>query len=178
MGSSVDGDGNWERFELRPFQSSATFHNLHRTGQGVLHITDDVLPFAQAVVGFWTSPPTLIPARNVQGWIIADACRWVEFEVVWADEAQMRASMQCRAVDIVRNRDFLGFNRAKHAVIETAILASRVQFIPWDVLETRFADCRQIVARTGGPRENDALDMLWQFVQNAEARAGVGERQE
>ena len=49
MGPIVDKQ--FDALLLRPFRSSTTYLNLKRTGQGVLHVTDDVELFARAAVG-------------------------------------------------------------------------------------------------------------------------------
>ena len=60
-------DEQFERLVLRPYQTSTTFANLKRTGQGVLHVTDDVLLLAQAAVGQVEPLPRLIPAEAIEG---------------------------------------------------------------------------------------------------------------
>ena len=42
---------NMARFVLRPFHTSTTYHNLKARGEGVLHVTDDVLLLAQTAIG-------------------------------------------------------------------------------------------------------------------------------
>src|ERR1700742_1950482 len=66
----------FERLLLRPYRTSTTYQNLRRTGQGVLHVTDDVALFAHAAVGQLKHLPKMIPATAVEAPIIADACRW------------------------------------------------------------------------------------------------------
>ncbi len=39
------------RFVLRPFRTSTTYRNLKAHGEGVLHITDDVLLLARTAIG-------------------------------------------------------------------------------------------------------------------------------
>ncbi len=128
MGPIVDEA--MDRLVLRPFQTSATFANLARTGQGVFHVTDDVLLLATAAVGEPDPPPPLVRAEAVNGFIIADACRWYALQVRTIDSSQPRSTVMVDVVDRGRVRDFFGFNRAKHAVVEAAILATRVGTAP------------------------------------------------
>src|SRR5262245_883045 len=79
MGPHVDGD--MKRFTLRPFQTSETFHNLRALGEGVFHVTDDVLLMAQAALGTVKPPPPVEPAATIRGFVLADACRFYEFRV-------------------------------------------------------------------------------------------------
>src|SRR3954466_2284001 len=79
MGPRVDRD--FTRLALRPFQTSTTYQNLKRTGEGVFHITDDVEMIARAAVGQLSPLPQLFPVEKVRGLIIASACRWFAFRV-------------------------------------------------------------------------------------------------
>ena len=62
--STLDADGGphrlmgpqvpaveFDRFTLRPFPTSQTYRNLLAHGEGVLHVTDDVLLLAKAAIG-------------------------------------------------------------------------------------------------------------------------------
>src|SRR5688572_23356708 len=111
---------------LRPFQSSQTYQNLKRHGEGVFHITDDVELIARAAIGRLDVLPPLLPAASIRGLIVADACRWFAFRVRELDDREERTTIHCSVVDGGVVRDFLGFNRAKHAVLEAAILATRI----------------------------------------------------
>src|SRR5690606_26500064 len=115
MGPRVDDA--FEQLTLRPFQTSTTYQNLRRTGQGVLHVTDNVELLAQAAVGQPDPLPEMIPCEHVQGWILAECCRWYAFRIVSLDDREERVSIIAKVVGQGRRRDFFGFNRAKHAVV-------------------------------------------------------------
>ena len=70
---------------LRPFPTSTTYQNLHRNGQGVFHVTDDVQLFAEAALGQPDPLPTL------DGLILTDACRWYAFEIQSLDDSEERS---------------------------------------------------------------------------------------
>jgi hypothetical protein len=162
MGPIVDKDFNW--LLLRPFRTSATYANLKRTGQGVLHVTDDVELLARAAVGQFEKLPDLVPAKSVEGWIIANACRWYAFRVESLDDRDERTSIVARVVDCGRMRDFFGFNRAKHAVVEAAILATRIGLLDVEHVRSEFARLAVLVEKTGGRQERDAFSFLRQHV--------------
>ncbi|MBX3443887.1 MAG: DUF447 family protein [Planctomyces sp.] len=158
MGPEVDESMTWLR--LRPFQTSHTFANLLRTRCGVFHVTDDVLLLARAAIGRLSSPPAFLPAERIQGSILADACRWYEFEIESIDESQPRAELFARVVHSGRLRDFFGFHRARHAVLEAAILATRVHLLPPRELIAELERLRSPVEKTAGPREREAFELL------------------
>ncbi|MEL7496903.1 MAG: DUF447 domain-containing protein [Planctomycetota bacterium] len=161
---SRHADGALATFQLRPFDSSRTFANLKRTRQGVLHVDDNVELFAATAIGQLGELPDLYDAERVMGQIIADACRAYEFEVKYIDETGNRMSLNCEVVASHRHRDFFGFNRAKHAVLEAAILATRVNFLPKEEILSSFSRLKTIVEKTAGPTEFNAYELLSKFV--------------
>lgn len=165
MGPHVDG-ADFRRFELRPYPSSHTWRNLQRHGEGVLHVTDDVLLLARAAIGA-IGPALTEPAQTVRGFVLADCCRYFEFRVTAIDDSGERMRITADVVAAGRKRDFFGFNRAKHAVVEAAILATRIAFLPPEEIAAEFARLRKPVERTGGERECEAFDLLSEFVARA-----------
>jgi hypothetical protein len=165
MGPIVDE--SMTHLVLRPFQTSTTYLNLKRTGQGVLHVTDDVELLARAAVGQLQEQPKLIPAAAIDGVILADACRWYAFRVATLDDSAERTRIECQVVDRGRIRDFFGFNRAKHAVVEAAILATRTDFLPADQIVAEFQRISAIVVKTAGDQERRAFAFLQQYVSEA-----------
>lgn len=162
MGPIVDAA--MERITLRPFQTSTTYQNLKRTGQGVFHVTDDVELLARAAIGRLDPPPDVVPAPSVDGVILTDACRWYALRVVQLDDAQERTSIECEIVDRGCLRDFWGFNRAKHAVLEAAILATRLHLLTETEIRSEFRRLRVLVEKTGGDQEHRAFALLEQYL--------------
>src|SRR4051794_4390533 len=165
MGPRLGPDLGTERFELRPYRSSTTYRNLKQRGEGVFHITDDVLLLAQAAIGVPITPePELRPAQSISGWILAGACRYCEFRVVELDDHAERTRILVETVASGRFREFLGFNRARHAIVEVAILATRTAFLPRAEIMAEFEKLAVIVAKTGGPAEDAAFGLLREHI--------------
>jgi hypothetical protein len=162
MGPRVEPD--LQHFLLRPFATSNTYQNLLRHGEGVLHVTDDALLVAKAAVGAVNPMPALRPAEEVRGWVLADACRFFEFRVSAIDAAEPRVKIDCDVVHRGTHREFFGFNRAKHAVLEAAILATRLHLLPRDEVSAEFRKLRVIVDKTGGANELEAMRFLEEHV--------------
>jgi hypothetical protein len=163
MGPLVDELMN--RLVLKPYRTSTTYRNLKRAGQGVFHVTDDVELIARAAIGVPDPPPELIAATAVEGKILRGACRWYAFRVASLDDRHERTEIICDVVGRGRLRDFFGFNRAKHAVLEAAILATRTEFLPADEILSQFGRLGVLVQKTGGPAEHRAFEFLNNFVQ-------------
>jgi hypothetical protein len=162
MGPIVED--SFDRLWLRPFRTSQTYANLKRTGRGVFHITDDVELLAQAAVGQPDPLPGLAPAKGFDGMLLADACRWYAFEVESLDDAAERTSIVGRVVDRGVLREFLGFNRAKHAVLEAAIVATRISLLDPAEIAAQLGRSAVIVQKTGAAAERRAMEFLRDYI--------------
>jgi hypothetical protein len=112
--------------------------------------------------------PPLRPAQCVRGWVLADACRFYEFRIANhrdADPTEERARFEAEVVHTGRLRDFFGFNRAKHAVVEAAILATRTDFLPLEEIEAEYRKLAVLIEKTGGAQEHAAFDFLRRHLQ-------------
>ncbi len=152
---------------LRPFHTSVTYRNLVAHREGVFHITDDVELIARSAVGRLQGSPRLIPARSVRGFILADACRWYAFRVQETMAGDDRSIMKCQIIDQGHQREFVGFHRARHAVLELAILATRVHLLPQETVLAEMERWRPLVEKTASPRELRAWQLLEEFVRQA-----------
>jgi hypothetical protein len=174
MGPSVSPEApEISRLVLRPYRTSRTYRNLKRHGEGVFHVTDDVDLLARAAVGNAEAP--LERARRVDGWLLTGACRFYEFRATEIDDRQERATIQADVVHAERRRDFLGFNRARHAVLEAAILATRTEFLPISEILAKLSELRVLVEKTGGEVERRAFAFLEAHIEGVRASRAEGE---
>jgi hypothetical protein len=164
MGPRVDRD--FARLVLRPFRTSQTYQNLKRHGEGVFHVTDDVDLMARAAVGHLDPLPPLVPAGSTNLLRLADCCRWFAFRVMQLDDASDRTTIVCDVGERGMVRDFFGFNRAKHAVIEAAILATRIGILSADEIRAEMNRLAIPVKKTAGEQERRAFELLMNFVRD------------
>jgi uncharacterized protein len=157
-----------ETIVIKPYLSTRTLRNLRATGAAVVNLTDDILLFTQAALGD-PHPPTK-PAARIDGAVLADACSWREVTVAAIDASGPRARVTTRVVGSGVGREFLGFNRARHAVLEASIIASRARMLPAAEIRTELERLQVPVDKTAGPREREAMELVRRHV-----RAAVGE---
>ena len=143
---------------IKPFLETTTFKNLEATGAAVVNLTDDVMLFAQGAISSVRFPATA--AAVVRGAVLEAACSWREVRVQMLDATPPRVHRGF-------HREFLGFNRARHAVLEAAILATRTHLLPPEQIRDEFARLQVIVDKTAGPRERDAMALLTDYVRRA-----------
>ena len=142
------------RIIIKPFRGTRTLRNLRATPAAVVHLTDDILLFSQAALGD-PHPPTR-PAAHVEGAILEDACSWREVRVAAIDDGE-RARVTTEVVGGGSGREFLGFSRACHAVVEASILASRARLLNAEEIRAELGRLQVLVDKTAGAREREAM---------------------
>jgi hypothetical protein len=153
---------------LKPFLETATYRNLTATRAAVVNLTDDVLLFAQAAI---SSPVyATVPAQVVRGVVLFDCCSWREVEVRSVDSTPPRSRIETAVVHRGMRREFIGFNRARHAVLEAAIYATRLHLLPRTFIDSELERLQVIVDKTAGPREVEAMKLLTDHVRSVPAR--------
>jgi len=153
-----------ETIVLKPFLETTTFRNLRASRAAVVNLTDDAMLFAQGAISSPQFP--FVPAARVKGVVLEAACSWREVEVQTIDDTPPRSRIETRVVHRGVRREFLGFNRARHAVLEAAILATRTHLIPAAEIGQEFARLQVIVDKTAGPREREAMSLLTEYVRS------------
>jgi hypothetical protein len=157
-----------ETVTVRPYRNTRTYRNLVLNGHGVASLTDDVLAFVQC--GLYDEILPHFTAVHVPGIVFKNACSWLELSVISQGGSEERAELQCRIVHKGRQRDFLGFCRAGNAVIEAAILATRIGFIDLNKAKEDLNHCFRIVEKTGDEREKQAIRMVCDYIRKGEAQ--------
>jgi hypothetical protein len=156
---------------VKPYRETTTFRNLSETREAVVNLVDDVTYYVR---GALTSPtfPSL-PAVVVRGVVLEAACSWREIRVREAETAEARARFVCDVVHKGVRREFLGYNRARNAVLEATILATRTRLLPIEGILEEYRRLQVIVDKTAGPSEREAMAQLNEFVRSeAEALKG------
>jgi len=151
-----------EEVTVRPFRDTRTYGNLIATGYGVANVTDDILAFVRTALDNAVLP--CFPAQHVPGVVFQGTCYWRELEVVAVAGNRDRAEIRCRVVGKGWQRDFLGFSRARGAVIEVAILATRLRLRDRETVLEELRRYEEIVRKTGDEAERAALQYVREFV--------------
>jgi hypothetical protein len=157
-----------QRIVIKPYRGTRTLRNLRATEVAVVNLTDDILLFSQAALGD-PHPPTR-PAASVEGAVLDDACSWREVRVEAIDDGEPRARVSTVVVGSGTAREFLGLNRARHAVLEASILASRARLLEAGDIRAELRRLQVLVDKTAGPREREAMAYVTRHV-----RAVVGD---
>lgn len=147
-----------EQVVLMPFKPSATLDNILASGHAVLNLTTDVRVFAGCVTGRrdW---PTL-PAERIAGQRLAGALSHVELSLLHQQDDPQRPVLHMARVWERSHAPFRGFNRAQAAVIEAAVLVSRLAMLPAEKVDGEMAYLQIAIDKTAGADEREAWSWL------------------
>ncbi len=167
LGIIADG-GGWI---VAPFRPSVTLDNLRAVPFAVANFTDDVRIFAGCLTGRNAWPTVALASGPVPR--LAAALAHMELASVDVEEDAQRPRFHCRVVRTVSHAPFRGFNRAQAAVIEAAILVSRLHVLPREKIAGEIAYLEIAVGKTAGPEEREAWDWLMEKIRAHERFANA-----
>ena len=158
------------RVVLMPFKPSTTHDNIVATGVAVLNILTDTRVFAGCVTGRQGWPA--LPAEKIAGVRLACALRHVELKLAQRTDDGQRPVLHMEPVHEVTHAAFAGFNRAQAAVIEGAVVVSRLRMLDAHKVDTELAYLQIAIDKTAGPEEREAWGWLMDAVRQHRIEPG------
>ncbi|NKJ48105.1 tetrahydromethanopterin synthesis protein [Burkholderia sp. SG-MS1] len=155
MGARYEG----EHVILSPFRPSTTLDNIVASRAAVLNFTTDVRVFAGCVTHCMTDWPTLA-ASQVASVRLAESLAHAELELDELRDDAQRPVLRMKCVYRENHAPFAGFNRAQSAVVEGAILVSRLFMLPADKVDREMAYLQIAIDKTAGDNERTAWGWL------------------
>lgn len=173
---NIQGDVHTTPFGIRmqdgmviisPYRPSTTLENILATRHAVLNLTDDVRVFAGALTRreVWN----FAPAEKIAGVRLAETLVHKELKLVKVEDDEVRPQLFLEVVHEVQHQPFQGFNRAQAAVIELAVLVSRLKRLPMEKINQEMAYLAIAIEKTAGQRELEAWGWLVEAVDNHRA---------
>jgi hypothetical protein len=151
------------RIVIAPFRPSGTLDNLLRDGFAVVNYVADVRVIAGCVTGRREWP--LVRARRIPGARLDCALSHTELVLERVEADLVRPRLWFVSVFDEIHAPFRGFNRAQAAVLEAAILVTRLDRLPSDKIERELDYLRTAVDKTAGPAEREAWGWLMERVE-------------
>ena len=156
-----------EDYIVAPFRPSPTIGNLEAHPFLTAAAPCDVRVIAGCVTGRRDWPT--VPCERIDGVRLAEAYAHVELAVTDRRDDSVRPRFRCRVVHAASHSPFIGYNRAQAAVIEAAILSTRLHMLPPDKIRTEMDYLAIAIAKTAGPAEEEA----WRWIMEKITAAGV-----
>lgn len=163
MGIHISAD----EFIILPFKPSITLDNLLETNVAVLNYCTDVRVFAGCLTGRRDWP--VKDAERIDGKVLSCALAHTEVKVLRIEDDELRPKLYCQAVHTINHAPFTGFNRAQYAVLEAAILVSRLHMLPIEKLDAELTYLQIAIDKTAGAHEFEAWSWLMTAVDNYKA---------
>jgi hypothetical protein len=153
------------QFIIQPFKPSATYENLKQHRQCTINYTDDVRVFAGSLTGHrdW---PTL-PCNDIDGFYLENALAHTELELVEFEDGDPRTRFAGEVVSEYSHDIFRGFNRAQSAVIDAAVLVSRLDRLPIEKIQQEIRYLTIAIEKTAGDKEWEAWGWLMAKIHDA-----------
>lgn len=152
---------------ISPYKPSSTMANILASNHAVMNLTDDVRVFAAALTG--RSAWDLVAADKVVGVRLAACLAHKELKLVNVIDHPLRPQLFLQVLHEKQHQAFQGFNRAQAAVIELAVLVSRLTRLPMDKIEQEIGYLNIAIEKTAGPSELEAWSWLMEAVTNHRA---------
>jgi uncharacterized protein len=188
--TTLDGDGKphvapfgvrylGQQVLLKPFRPSATLDQVRARGHAVLNLTTDTRVFASAVCARWLGGKPLpddklelVATRFVPGLRLAGprALAHSEMKLVHDDDDAERPTLTLDRVHDATHAPFQGYNRAQAAVLEAAVLVSRLQMLPPAKIDAEMAYLQIAIDKTASEIEHEA----WGWLRSAVAAQRTG----
>jgi hypothetical protein len=147
-----------EDFVVAPFRPSPTIDNLERHPFLAASAPADIRVIAGCVTGRRDWP--VLPCERIDGVRLADSISHAELEVVERVDDAVRPRFRCRIVHAASHRPLIGYNRAQAAVIEAAILSTRLAMLSPDKIRAEMAYLSIAIGKTAGPAEQEAWSWI------------------
>lgn len=155
---------------IAPYKPSTTLDNILATKCAVMNLADDVRVFAAALsnrkAGELVSINATSPANKIKGFRLADCLAHVELELVELRDDAIRPQLFMKKVAEFNHKPFAGFNRAQAAVIELAVLVSRLHILPKNKIMLEIEYLKIAMDKTAGEREMQAWVWLTEAIEN------------
>jgi hypothetical protein len=147
-----------EQVIISPFKPSKTLNNIIRTKVATMNVTDDVRVFAGALTN--RQPWYLESTDSIKGFRLQDCLMHVELRLSDVREDEVRPQLVMTQVNKQHHKDFNGFNRAQAAVIELAVLTSRLHMLAPEKIQSELKYLQIAIDRTAGDKEQEAWSWL------------------
>ena len=150
---------------IKPFKPSISLDNILRNKSGVINYIDDVRIFASCIVKK-NIKIDLSKVDKIDCSRIKSAVSHTEFIVDQVDDNDQRPTILCKPVNEEIHRMYYGFNRAKSAVLELCILASRLGIIDDSKIQNEIKYLAIAIKKTAGENELEAWGWLNEYINN------------
>lgn len=152
-----------DEFIILPFRPSTTLNNILESKTAVINYCDDVRIFAGCLTAKRDWP--LTATTKIKGHYLSSALAHREVELIRIEDNETRPKLYCKTIHSANHAPFQGFNRAQFAVLEAAILVSRLHMLALEKIESEIDYLRIGFDKTAGDKEREAWGWLMAVIE-------------
>lgn len=171
FGVRYDGAKEDIRVVISPYKPSTTLDNILTTKNAVMNMTDDVRVFAAAVTN--RKIDNFVKANKINGFRLVDSLAHMELALIEVRDDAIRPQLIMKKIAEFNHKPYAGFNRAQAAVIELAVLVSRLHLLPKDKIMNELQYLKIAIDKTAGERELQAWSWLTEAIDHFYANQSV-----
>ncbi len=149
---------------VSPYKPSTTLSNILATKCAVMNLTDDVRIFAGALTN--RKVAITLPANKIAAPRLVDSLAHIELELLEVRDDATRPQLVMKKVAEFNHKAFAGFNRAQAAVLELAVLTSRLHMLPKEKVMAEKIYLQIAIDKTAGARETEAWGWLTEKIEH------------
>ena len=169
---NTKGDVNFAPFGIKkrknfvfisPYIPSKTLENLKKSGTAVINYIDDAKYFVDCLTG--NKRFKKLESVKFKGFFLADSLYHEEVKVVSVKNHKIRPTFKCEIVGEFIHKKYSGHNRARSAILEACILASRLNMIREENIRDELNYLEIIIDKTAGKRERSSWFKIKKFIE-------------
>ena len=147
---------------ISPFKPSATLENIQRNKSAVINRVDDVRVFAGCLTGHkdWS----LVLTEKIKDKRLEMALSHLELCLERFEDDELRPQFYFKQIIEINHKPFQGFSRAQYAVLEAAILVSRLRMLTKEKIEQEVEYLKIAIDKTAGENEKVAWGWLMESI--------------
>lgn len=147
---------------ISPYLPSKTHKNLLRTKYASVSYTDNANIFVDCLTQ--KKKFEMEKCDFIEGFFLSDSLRHEEVKVVNYIKNEERPTFECEILHSKNHRAFIGINRARNALIEACILATRVNLLPKSKIISELNYLENAIKKTSGKFEKKSWRELVEYI--------------
>ena len=147
---------------ISPYLPSTTHTNMLENKFASISYTDNASIFVECIIK--NQNFLMKKCTSIEAYYVKDSLRHDEVKVVNYIKDDERPTFECEIIHSENHGSFLGINRARNALIEACILATRINLLPKKKILSELEYLENAILKTSGKIEQMSWNKLKKFI--------------
>ena len=149
---------------ISPYLPSTTHNNLLSNKCASISYTDNANIFVECILKK-TEKLKITKCSFIDSFFLSDSLKHEEVKVVKYLKDEVRPTFKCKIIHSEKHGSFISINRARNAIIEACILATRTKFLPKKKILNELDYLENALYKTSGKEEEISWRNLRIFIE-------------